>query len=304
LAPAAHPITPLLHHSNTPAPRAPRVCRMLVRLFFCMSLDSLFLRDLLNQSRRLRRGFVFAFLFLLAGAAQAAVVFNWPDGGWTAGTPSVGSTVTQNFTNFTPNDITVSVSNNGGPGTSWAGGYPQIDSTSLTGGFTGVDALQLYMTGQDSTTSFIRTTISFASPATNVTFQLWDVDEGNKQFTDVIQNISAQAFGGGTVGADSVTQAVAGFNTITGTGLSTVITGIAPASGTTNEGTITITFNGPITSFSFDWLNTDSKLGSQAIALGPISYAPEVLPTWASAAFCGFAVIAWEIKRRRSRSRR
>jgi hypothetical protein len=214
--------------------------------------------------------------------------------------------VTQNFTNFTPNDITVSVNNNGvsGSGGNWQPGYPAIDSTSLTGGLTGVNGLQYYLSDQSSTASFIRTTVSFASPATNVTFQIWDIDAVNKQFADTLTNIQAIAVGGATIGPDSVTSAVAGFNTITGTGLSTVVTGIASASSTTNEGTITITFNGPITQFSFDWSNTDSKLGAQAIALGPISYAPEMFPSWASVSICAMAIGAHEIIKRRRSSRR
>jgi hypothetical protein len=271
-----------------------------------MSLNLLFFRNSLNQSRRLCYAVVFALLFLLSGAAHASVVFNWPDNGWTGGHPNPGQTITQNFTNFTPNDITVSVNNNGvsGSGATWSGIYPQIDATHTTGGFTGVDALQLVITSQSSTSSFIRTTFTFATPATNVTFQIWDVDATSGQFADTISNIRALAVGGGTVGANSVTNAVGGFNTITGTGLSTVVTGIATANNSTNQGTIDITFNGPITQFSFDWSNSDGGLGAQAIGFGPISYAPEIWPSWVSAAFCGFAVLAWEIKRRRSRSGR
>lgn len=210
-----------------------------------------------------------ALLLLGPASARGSVVFNWPGSGWTAGAPTPGQTKTQNFTSVAPNDITVSINNNGvsGTGGTWQTGYPAINSTQTTGGFTGVNGLQLYLTAQSSTSSYIRTTFAFASPATNVTFQLWDVDAAAGQFVDKIANIQALAVGGATVGANSVTSAVAGYNTITGTGLSTVITGIAGASNTTNQGTINITFNGPITQFSFDWLNTDSGRGAQAIGL-------------------------------------
>jgi hypothetical protein len=244
-------------------------------------------------------------LLLLAPiSASASIVFNWPDNGWTAGTPGPGQTVTQSFTSVNPNDITVSINNNGvsGSGGNWQAGYPQIDATTSTGGFTGVDGLQLYMASQSSTSSYVRVTVSFASAVTNLSFQLWDVDALDKQFADTISNIRGLALGGGTVGPDSVTSAVAGYNTITGTGLSTVVTGIASANNSTNQGTIDITFLGPITQFSFDWSNSDGKLGAQAIALGPITYAPEPLPSWTSAVICGLAVVGWEAKRRRRRS--
>jgi hypothetical protein len=245
-------------------------------------------------------------LVLAPISTSASVVFNWPDNGWIAGTPGPGQTVNQSFTSVNPNDITVSINNNGasGSGGNWQTGYPQIDAVTSTGGFTGVPGLQLYMVSQSAESSYIRTTVSFASPVTNLTFQIWDVDALNNQFADTIFNIQALAVGGATVGPDSVTSAVAGYNTITGTGLSTVVTGIASADNSTNQGTITITFLGPITQFSFDWSNTDHKLGAQAIALGPLTYdpVPEPPPSWASAVICGLAVVGWETKRRRRRS--
>ena len=247
-------------------------------------------------------------LLLLAPiSVPASVVFNWPDNGWTAGAPGPGQTVNQSFTSINPNDITVSINNNGASaqGGTWQTGYPQIDATTSTGGFTGVDGLQLYVISQNSVNSYIRTTVSFATPVANLSFQIWDVDAVDKQFADTIFNIQGLAAGNVTVGPDSVTSAVAGYNTITGTGLSTVVTGIANASNSTNQGTITITFNGPITQFSFDWSNGDSKLGAQAIALGPLTYdpVPEPPPSWASVAVCGLAIFGWEAKRRQRRTR-
>jgi hypothetical protein len=243
-------------------------------------------------------------LFLLGPAAVRASIVNWPDGGWTAGAPGPGQTVSQSFTSSNPNDITVDINNNGNSaqGGTWQTGYPQINSTMSTGGFTGVTGLQLYLTNQDSVSSYLRTTISFASPVTSVTFQIWDVDAVNNQFADKIFNIQGIAPGNVTVGPDSVTSAVSGYNIITGTGLTTVVTGTANANNATNQGTIDITFNGPITSFSFDWSNADTKLGAQAIALGPISYLPELAPSWGSAAVCGLAVLGIENRRRRRRA--
>jgi hypothetical protein len=248
---------------------------------------------------------VAASLVLLSGSefANASVTFNWPDSGWTAGTPGPGQTVTQSFTSVNPNDITVSVNNNGNSasGGTWQPGYPAIDSTSETGGFSGTNGLQYYLSNQSSTSSYIRTTVVFATPVANLTFQIWDVDAVNKQFADKISMIQAIALGGATIGPDSVTSAVPGFNTITGTGLSTVVLGTATASDTTNEGTINITFIGQITQFSFDWSNNDSKLLSQAIALGPLSYdpAPEGSWGWPVALVCAAVIATLELCQRK-----
>lgn len=245
-----------------------------------------------------RRNSIRIFIALLGMlcAPVYGTVFNWPGTGWTAGSPAPGATVSQSFTSINPNDISVSINNNGaGPtGGQWVGGYPTIDSTSETGGFTGVNALQFYMNSQSNVTSYVRTTVTFATPVINLSFQIWDVDALHDQFADKIFNIQALAQGGGTVGPDSVTSAVPGYNTITGTGLTTVVLGTASASNTSNQGTINITFNGPITQFSFDWSNDDPKLKSQAIALGPLTYTavPESSTGWVVSMLCLMAVAA------------
>src|SRR4029077_4338892 len=111
------------------------------------------------------------FLVLLAMSplsVSASVVFDWPGSpGWTAGTPTAGQTQTQSFTSVNPNDITVSV-NNSGTGTqgmNFQAGYPQISSNPFTGGFTGVNGLELLVTSSQAFgTTYIRTTVSFATP--------------------------------------------------------------------------------------------------------------------------------------------
>jgi hypothetical protein len=240
-------------------------------------------------------------LFLFTPERAHGIIFSWPASGWTAGAPGPGATATQSFTSVAPNDITVSINNNGvaASGAAWQPGYPAINSTNETGGLSGTNALQLFVTAQSSTSAFIKTTVMFANPVTSVSFQIWDVDKAAGQFADQISLIQALAVGGATVGPTSVTSAVPGFNTITGTGLSTVVLGTAGASNTTNQGTIDISFTGPITQFSFEWFNKDGGLGQQAIALGPISYLPEISPGWITALVCVAAVGAREVSRRR-----
>jgi len=98
------------------------------------------------------------------------------------------------------------------------------------------------------------------------------------------------------------TSAVPGYNTIGGTGLGTVVLGTANAANNTNQGTIDITFSGPITQFSFDWSNNDAGLGAQAIALGPLTYdvVPEYDPAFGAGAACLTAILGQKIRRRRS----
>jgi hypothetical protein len=245
-----------------------------------------------------------------ASETNASVVFNWPSApGWTAGTPAAGQTVTQSFTSVSPNDITVSINNNGAAvsGVNNLAGYPQINSTSTTGGLAGVNGLQLYATSSAVAGAYLRTTVSFSSPVTNLSFQIWDIDKLAGQFVDKVANLQALAEDGSTVGATSVMSAVAGFNTITGTGLSTVILGTSSATNTTNQGTIDVSFAGPITQFSFEWSNNDPARGQQAIGLGPLTYTivPEIASYFLSAACCLAVVIIDKLlRRRRARQRR
>ncbi len=247
-----------------------------------------------------------ALALCLAPFAARASMLNWPANGWTAGAPGPGQTFAQSFTADAPNDVTVSLNNNGaGPsGSIWNAAYPAIDATKTTGGFTGVQALQLFLASESSTSAFIKVTVSFASPVTNLSFQLWDIDASGTQFTDTIRNIQGLTPASAVVAATSVTSAVAGYNTITGSGLTTVVTGTATAANNTNQGTIDISFVGPITQFSFEWSNTNTGLGAQAIGLGPLTFTfvPEFSNGWLIALLCATAGAAHEIKRRRVRA--
>ena len=204
---------------------------------------------------------------------------------------------------MTPNDITVDINNNGtsSQGAAWQTGYPAISRSPLTDGLASTNALQLYVVSENSTSSYIRTTVTFNTAVDNLSFQIWDVDASAGQFIDKIFNIQGLASLGATVGPDSVTSEVSGYNTITGTGLGTVVLGTANAANNTNQGTIDITFNGPITQFSFDWSNNDPALGAQAIGLGPLTYTilPELPSGWSVALLCSVAAAGREIGRRK-----
>jgi hypothetical protein len=263
------------------------------------------------KSNRLRRSCLWfvGVLFISAATVDASVVFDWPTSpGWTAGTPAAGQTKTQQFTSVNPNDITVDINNSGaGPqGMVFQANYPQISRNPDTGGFGSTNALQLLVSSSQAGGTFIKMTVSFDTPVINLTFQIWDVDAVVGQFVDKIANIQALAEGGGTVGPDSVTSAVAGFNTISGTGLSTVVTGTANANNSSNQGTIDITFNGPITQFSFEWSNNDAGLGAQGVALGPLTYTPvpETEVPWFAVAACAIAAGVELLRRKTNRRTR
>ena len=250
-------------------------------------------------------------LFLLSAPKLDATVvtLNWPASpGWTAGAPTAGQTKTQNFTSVNPNDITVDINNSGASpqGMLWqtgSGGYPQISSNPATGG-TGVNGLELLATGSQAAGAYIKITISFDTPVVDLSFQIWDVDAVPGQFVDKIASIQALAQGGGTVGPNSVTSAVSGFNTISGTGLATIVLGTANANNATNQGTINVAFNGPITQFSFQWSNNDPALGSQGIALGSLIYTPipENQSPWIGAVGCVLAIGLELFQRKRKRA--
>jgi len=253
-----------------------------------------------------------ALFFVSLANLPAVVIFDWPSvPGWTAGAPTPGQTVSQSFTSANPNDITVAINNSGAgsQGMVWntgSGGYPQVSRTSDTGGFPSTNGLQLLVTSSQVAGAYVQVTVSFATPVANLSFQIWDIDAVAGQFVDRISNIQGLAVGGGTVGADSVTSAVGGFNTVSGSGLGTVVLGTANASNSTNEGTIDIVFNSQITQFSFQWNNNDAGLGAQGIALGPLTYlpVPEADASGIAIAACAVASGIEFLRRKRRRRQR
>lgn len=250
--------------------------------------------------------FLTLFLLAISISPANAVVLTWPSPpGWTAGAPAPGQTVSQNFTAVTPNDVNVAINNNGANlvGATWNAGYPAINSTLINGGMPGTNGIQLYLTSQSSTSSYVQLTITFANPVANLSFQIWDVD-ASSAYADTISQIQGLAFGGGTIAADSITSAIGGYNTITGSGLGTVVTGTATASNTTNQGSIDITFSQPITELSFHYSNSDSSLGSQGVALGPLTFVvvPETVPSWVIG-LIGVIIIGADLLVRRKRIR-
>jgi hypothetical protein len=274
-----------------------------------------------------------AVLAALLGAVPArATVFNWNSAGtWTAGTPTVAG-VTQSFTGLSVN-LKDSVA-----GTVWQNGSngvgpvsPGINNTLLTDHLTGQNALQLAIFSQPSTTAMVTVTVTFTTPVTGVSFNLWDVDKDlgtapgnatNNSYEDLISNIKANLSAGGTVAPTSITDGgsdgtdnTSAISGGTGTIAGSSVTGGNGGGGTANDGlnsgqaTINIGAS-TITSFTFEWSNPGwiSGDGSQQfIALGNINYTavvtPEIHSGYAALALCGgFIGVGSIYQRRRARS--
>lgn len=247
-------------------------------------------------------------LFLLGPASVHATTFSWSS--WSAGAPVSGTSASQSYTATggtpPPSAVTVTLTNSGetwstnaldGLGTD----FPTVGTNPITGGGT-TNGLQLVTHSQTSTSSYIQVTVSFSTPVSNVSFQIWDVDSSPTQFTDQISNIQAQPWSsGGPVAANSVTGSAD--NTVLGSGLSTIVTGNANNANNSANGNVTIKFTGPITSFTFRWSNIASGLGLQGIAMGPITYTPVATPevgsTLGALGVCALVIGAREIRKRR-----
>lgn len=254
-------------------------------------------------------------VFLVSSVACHADLFNWPTTPvWTAGSPTDGNSQTVDY-GPTP-AISVTVTNMGGPGMTW-GAAPQVESEGsypFTGGYnagSGVNGLILQANSQTSNSTYIQLTINFNNPggATNVSFQLWDIDaivdgSGNG-FIDTIKNLQGTA-PGGPVYPTSVTRAVPGYNIISGSGAGLTIMGDTSqpsgAANTTNQGTVNIQFSQPVTSISFQYSNGASgSLNQQTLGVGPITFTPvpEVNSSNAALIICG-SLLGFGWFRRRS----
>ena len=252
------------------------------------------------------------FASFLCPVSSHATLFDWDAayGTWTAGAPAVGATATQAYdiTGDGINDVTISISNSasnpssGGGKFQWVGGYPTVDSTSLTGGLSPAQkALQLQV--NQGNPNGVTVTITFTASVTNASFTLWDIDKTAGSFIDQISNITGLTSGGAVVAPISVTGSSA--NQVTGSGTNFLITGTAANASTSGGGNATITFGTTaVTSISFTWKNTDAGLGGQFIALHDIGFTPlpEVGSSLAAIVLCGgVAGFGFIQKRRRGK---
>ncbi|MEY2564282.1 MAG: hypothetical protein QOH88_2475 [Verrucomicrobiota bacterium] len=241
----------------------------------------------------------FALGALLLGASatnSSALVLDWSAVSWTnqySNTFDVDPNVI--------NDITVKMTGNLNRFTNdtTSGVATPAITTTLQGGLGAVPALQL--AANLGTNSLITVSVDFSAQYTqgveNVSFTLFDIDAGAD--LDRIINIYATALDGTTHLAATISN-LGSTVTLTGTGLTQVLSGNAPSPDTSANGNATFSFGAnAIIGFSFSWENSNGPPKYQDIAMGNISFTPvpEVNPTVAAATACLFAMLAMKVRR-------
>jgi hypothetical protein len=229
---------------------------------------------------------------LLAGGAissRAAVVLDWDSATWTPGSRNTsydlnGDTVT---------DITISMTST--PANIWDPDplgtlTPTINQT-LTGGLplvNGVIPKSLMLAADLKTKSDITVQLSFTAGnqlGTNVSFTIFDIDVATN--SDIISGIYGVALDGSKVAA-TITN-VGSAATLTGAGLTYVLTGNTPSLDNLSTGNATISFGSAVlTDVFFVFSNNQGAPFYQDIALGDINFTPvpEINPAVASVGSC------------------
>lgn len=251
------------------------------------------------------RRFTAIFLsILLSSAVARGVTLDWDAQSWVNnpdGTPAPNSYEIDGTNAGT--DVTITATgNNGavfqrdiGPGT------PQTPAVAQTfqGGFgTAQNSLVLALNLANNTQS-VTITLTFSpqytSGISNLTFTLFDIDyasaSGNT-YQDQLTNIKGLAVDGITWIAPTITTSAT--NTLTGTGLTQAVNGIASANDTganTGAGNVTISFGAnAITAFQFTYGSgaafanpTFQHVGLYDFSFTPV---PEINPAWSAVGSC------------------
>ncbi|MEY2495563.1 MAG: hypothetical protein QOJ45_2055 [Verrucomicrobiota bacterium] len=253
----------------------------------------------------LLRRFITIFISILFSPAFAqGVTLDWDSHTWTNnadGTPAPNSYEIDSANAGT--DVTITATgNNGavfqkdiGPGTPQT---PAVVQTFQGGLVTTENSLVLALNLANNTQS-VTVTLTFSpqytSGISNLTFTLFDIDYANaagNTYQDQLTNIKGLAVDGTTWIAPTITTSAT--NTLTGTGLSQVVTGIASANDTganTGAGNVTISFGAnAITSFQFTYGSgsafanpTFQHVGLYDFTFTPV---PEINPGWCAVGSC------------------
>ena len=230
-----------------------------------------------------------AAIFLIAAADVHAVVLDWSNVTWAPGSLSNSYDIDGYAGNG--NDITIAVSGNTNKlTTDPVTGLPSPSiSNSLEGGYGGDHSL--FLGGDLSTQTNFTVTVTFTgqyNAATGVSFSLFDIDMGVDR--EKILNIYG-VLADGTRIAPTIS-GLGSAVTLSGTGLSQVLTGNVASSDTgtsSGNGNATISFGAyAITSFSFDFKNDGGPPRFQSIGLYDISFTPvpEINPAWTAVLSC------------------
>jgi hypothetical protein len=254
------------------------------------------------------RRFTAIFLSILISSAIArGVTLDWDSHTWVNnpdGTPAPNSYEIDGTNSGT--DVTITAGgNNGavfqkdiGPGT------PQTPAVGLTfqGGLGTTENSLILALNLANNTQSVTVTLTFSpqytSGISNLTFTLFDIDYASatgNTYQDQLTNIKGLAADGTTWIAPTITTSAT--NTLTGTGLTQVVTGTASANDTganTGAGNVTISFGASsITSFQFTYGSgpafanpTFQHVGLYDFTFTPV---PEINPVWSAVGSCLFA---------------
>jgi hypothetical protein len=241
-----------------------------------------------------RRFFLFALLLPFLATGVQAITLDWNAVTWAPGTLSHSYDVDPANPG---NDITVSISGDTGQFAPKGGSQIPAIMNIIEGGLSPAqNSLVLHLDLANQSQS-VTVSVSFSALYTggvaNVSFTLFDVDFASSAFQDQIRSIQALSIDGTTLIAPTITTSPN--NTLTGSGLNQVVTGMintndtGPTSGNAN---VTISFGAnAIKSFTFTYgsgSNAPADPTTQGIALYNISFTPvpEINPAWSAIGSC------------------
>jgi hypothetical protein len=244
-------------------------------------------------------------LFAVAALSKTVqgVTLDWDSVTWAAGTLTHSYDIDATKPG---NDITVTVSGNTAQlQPEVVSPYPQTPAitTDFLGGLaTAQNTLCLAVNFTDKT-QFVTVTVDFSALYTlgvqNVSFTLFDIDFSNvsgNTYQDQLSSITALSIDGSTLVAPTITTSVS--NTLTGSGLTYVVTGNASVNdlgSNTGNGNVTISFGTTaIKSFTFTYGSgsgtvddpTYQHVGIHDITFTPV---PEINPAWSALGSCMLA---------------
>ncbi|MGV3757044.1 MAG: hypothetical protein ACO1QS_16815 [Verrucomicrobiota bacterium] len=223
-------------------------------------------------------------LWLLPASAQA-VVLNWDAVNWTSGSLSQSFDIDSNNAG---NDITITIT---GDTDEFVVG--PVDNTNLTGGLSPAqEGLFLNMNYSDVSES-IRITVTFhyAYGVEDVSFSIFDIDEGADSYRDRI-DLLGKSMSNGLVAPTTITGSPD--NQVRNSGTTNVyVRGNDSTSDTSGDANADYTFSGTnvIKEFTFVYGNHSTapdNPGNQWITLHDITYTPKI-PEWHPGLIASFA---------------